>query len=80
MAERVNQHKNPIIGSNIKRLRNERHLRAVDVIAKLNLLGVDISTGTFCKVESGLNNPSVDLLMKLTEIFQCDYNEFFKTE
>ena len=79
MAERVNQHKNPIIGTNIKRLRTEQNLRAIDVIAKLNLLGIDISTGTFCKIESGLNNPSVDLLMKLTEIFQCDSNEFFKT-
>lgn len=78
MAERINQHKNPIVGANIKRLRTEQNLRAIDVIAKLNLLGIDISTGTFCKIESGLNNPSVDLLMKLTEIFQCDYNEFFK--
>lgn len=79
MAERINQHNNPIVGANIKRLRTEQNLRAIDVIAKLNLIGIDISTGTFCKIESGLNNPSVNLLMKLTEIYQCDYNEFFKT-
>lgn len=79
MAERINQHNNPIVGANIKHLRTEQNLRAIDVIAKLNLLGIDISTGTFCKIESGLNNPSVNLLMKLTEIYQCDYNEFFKT-
>lgn len=79
MTERINQHNNPIVGANIKRLRTEQNLRAIDVIAKLNLLGIDISTGTFCKIESGLNNPSVNLLMKLTEIYQSDYNEFFKT-
>ena len=65
MTERINQHNNPIVGANIKRLRTEQNLRAIDVIAKLNLLGIDISTGTFCKIESGLNNPSVNLLMKL---------------
>lgn len=79
MAERVNQHKNPIVGSNIQRLRKERHLKAVDIIAKLQLEGLEINTGTFSKVENGYNNPSVDLLIKLTKIFECDFNEFFKT-
>lgn len=79
MAERVNQHKNPIVGSNIRRLRKERHLKAVDIIAKLQLEGLEINTGTFSKVENGYNNPSVDLLIQLTKIFECDFNEFFKT-
>ncbi len=78
MAERINQYRNPLIGSNIKRLRKERNLKAVDVIAKLQLKGVAITTGTFSKVENGYNNPSVDLLIALTEIFNCDFNEFFK--
>lgn len=78
MAERVNQHKNPIVGSNIRRLRKERHLKAVDIIAKLQLEGLEINTGTFSKVENGYNNPSVDLLIQLTKIFECDFNEFFK--
>lgn len=78
MAERINQHKNPIVGSNIRRLRKERHLKAVDIIAKLQLEGLEINTGTFSKVENGYNNPSVDLLIQLTKIFECDFNEFFK--
>lgn len=78
MAERINQYRNPLIGSNIKRLRKERNLKAVDVIAKLQLKGVTTPTGTFSKVEHGYNNPSVDLLIALTEIFNCDFNEFFK--
>lgn len=78
MAERVNQHSNPIVGSNIKRLRNERNLKAVDVIAKLQIKGVNVTTGIFSKVENGRNNPTVDMLIALTEIFSCDFNEFFK--
>lgn len=78
MAERVNQHRNPIVGSNIKRLRSERNLKAVDVIAKLQIKGVNVTTGIFSKVENGRNNPTVDMLIALTEIFNCDFNEFFK--
>lgn len=78
MAERVNQHTNPIIGTNIRRLRKERGLKAVDVIAKLQLQDINVNTGIFSKVEKGRNNPTVDMLIALTDIFQCDFNEFFK--
>lgn len=76
--ERINQSKNPLVGSNIRRLRKERNLKAVDVIAKLQLKGIPITTGTFSKVENGYNNPSVDLLIALTQIFKCDFNAFFQ--
>jgi transcriptional regulator with XRE-family HTH domain len=78
MAERINQHLNPIVGGNIRRLRKENELKAVDVIAQLQLREVNVTTGIFSKVENGLNNPSVDMLIALTEIFRCDFNEFFK--
>ncbi|RHQ74983.1 XRE family transcriptional regulator [Firmicutes bacterium AF22-6AC] len=78
MAERINQHNTPIVGTNIRRLRKERGLKAVDVIAKLQLLDINVNTGIFSKVEKGRNNPTVEMLIALTEIFQCDFNEFFK--
>ena len=78
MSERINQHLNPLVGSNIKRLRKEKRMKAVDVIAKLQLMNVYVTTGIFSKVENGRNNPTVDMLVALTEIFDCDFNEFFK--
>jgi transcriptional regulator with XRE-family HTH domain len=78
MSERLTQTNRPIIGSNIKRLRTERNLRATDVIAKLQLKNIKVTTGIFSKVEHGRNNPTVEMLIALTEIFQCDFNEFFK--
>ncbi len=78
MAERVNQHLNPLIGTNIKRLRKERNMKATEVIAKLQCENVNVTTGIFSKVENGYNNPTVDILIALTKIFKCDYNEFFK--
>lgn len=78
MAERVNQHLNPLIGTNIKRLRKERNMKATEVIAKLQCENVNVTSGIFSKVENGYNNPTVDMLIALTKIFKCDYNEFFK--
>ncbi|RKI42439.1 XRE family transcriptional regulator [bacterium D16-51] len=80
MAERVNQHKNPIIGKNIRRLRKEHGMKSIDVITKLQLKGMNINIGTFSKIENGYNNPSVDLLIALTDILDCDFNAFFDTE
>ena len=78
MAERINQHSNPIVGRNIRRLRKERGLKAVDVIAKLQIKDVNVTTGIFSKVENGRNNPTVELIIALAEIYNCDFNEFFK--
>lgn len=76
--DRVNQRTNHLLGSNIKRLREYNKLRNIDVITQLQLRGVSISSSTYSKVEMGLNNPSVDMLIALTNIFKCDFNEFFK--
>ncbi|MCB6415747.1 helix-turn-helix domain-containing protein [Faecalimonas umbilicata] len=76
--ERVNQRTNHLLGENIKKLRKAKGLRNKDIVAQLQLKGVEISTGTYSKVEMGINNPSVDLLIALTEILSCDFNAFFQ--
>jgi transcriptional regulator with XRE-family HTH domain len=75
--EKVKQSDKPIIGKNIMRLRIQNHLRNVDVVAKLQLAGVEISTSTLSKIERGYSNPTVRMLIALTEIFHCDFNAFF---
>lgn len=76
--ERVNQRTNHLLGTNIRKLRIQKGLRNRDIVAQLQLRGVEISTGTYSKVEMGLNNPSVDLLIALTNILGCDFNAFFE--
>ena len=77
MAKRINQHLNPIVGTNIRRLRKEQGMKATEVIARLQLKDINVTTGIFSKVENGWNNPTVDMLIALTDIFKCDFNEFF---
>ena len=76
--ERINQRTNHLVGTNIKKLRMEKGLRNKEIVTQLQLRGVAISTGTYSKIEIGLNNPSVDLLIALTDIFSCDFNAFFE--
>ena len=76
--ERINQKTNHLIGNNIRDLRLKKGLRNKDIVTQLQLQGIDISTGTYSKIETGLNNPSVDLLIALTDILSCDYNAFFQ--
>lgn len=76
--ERINQHKDHLLGKNIRRIRLDRNIRTKDVVAQLQLYGVEICRTTYSKVEMGTSNPSVPLIMALKEIFNCDYAEFFE--
>ena len=76
--DRVNQRENHLLGENIKRLRIEHNLRNCDVLAQLQLRGVDIARSAYSKIEIGLNNPTVDLLIALADFYQVSFDEFFK--
>ncbi|HBB45230.1 MAG TPA: XRE family transcriptional regulator [Blautia sp.] len=78
--DRVNQRTNHLLGQNIRKLRLKKNIRNKDMVAQLQLHGIEISTGTYSKVELGLNNPSVDLLIALTDILDCDFNAFFNMD
>lgn len=65
------------IGKNLKKLRRSKGLKQKDVIARLQLLGIEISTYSYSRIENGKQNPTVSLLKGLTEIYECDYNKFF---
>ena len=78
--DRVNQRTNHLLGQNIRKLRLKKNIRNKDMVAQLQLHGIEISTGTYSKVDLGLNNPSVDLLIALTDILDCDFNAFFNMD
>lgn len=77
-TEKIMQGDMPIVGANIKRLRKKRQMRNIDVIIQLQLTGMACSSSTLSKIERGRSNPTVALLIALTDIFQCDYNAFFE--
>lgn len=78
-TERIRQGGSPIIGFNIRRLREQKHLRNMDMVAKLQLEGTPISTSTLSKIEKGSCNPTTAQLVALRKILGCDYSDFFQT-
>ena len=63
------------IGGNIQKIRYSRKLTQDQVIAKMNLMGIQISKSTYAKLET---NIKVSELMAMKEIFECEFNDFFE--
>ncbi len=65
------------IGSNIQELRKEAKLTQDQVIAKMHLMGLEISKSTYAKIETNRMNIRVSELVALKNIFHASFNDFF---
>ena len=65
------------LGANIRCFRMEKHLTQEQTVAKMQLLGVDISRGTYSQIECGIVNIRVEDLLALREIFDVEIGQFF---
>lgn len=77
-TERIKQGDLPIIGRNIRRLRKWNRMRSSDIVAKLQLEGISITTSTLRRIEQGSGNPTTAQLIALRKIFGCSYSDFFR--
>ena len=75
MAQKIKQ--DIIIGQNIRILRMQAGYTQEQVIAKLQLRGIDISRSIYSQIECGTYNIRVSELIALSELFGTDYNAFF---
>ncbi len=66
------------IGKNIQKLRYQNNFTQDQVIAKLNLMGLNISKSTYAKLETNRMNIKVSELVALSKIFKTDINAFFE--
>ena len=65
------------IGSNIRKFREKAEIKQVDMIAKLQVEGIDISVFSYNRIEKGTQNPTVSLLLTLCSLLHCDMNDLF---
>ncbi len=65
------------IGQNIQILRRKAGFTQDEVIAKMHLMGLNISKSTYAKLETNRMNIRVSELVALSIIFKSDFNEFF---
>lgn len=65
------------IGGNIRLQRERMGLKQTEMVARLQLLGCDISVYSYNRIEKGSQNPTVSQLLALCQIFSCDINCLF---
>lgn len=65
------------IGSNIQKARKLKGFTQDQTIAKLQLMGVEISRSTYAKIETNRINVRTSELIALASIFDVDINFFF---
>ncbi len=66
------------LGKNIQKIRKSNKLTQDQVIAKLNLMGIQISKSTYAKIETNRMNIKVSELIALKQIFNVSFEEFFQ--
>ncbi|HHQ1002831.1 TPA: helix-turn-helix domain-containing protein, partial [Listeria innocua] len=65
------------IGKNIQQLRNDCKMTQDQVVAKLNIMGLNISKSTYAKIETNRMNVRVSELVVLKTIFNTGFDNFF---
>ncbi len=65
------------IGSNIRKFRTENNLTQEQTVAKMQVLGIEISRSSYAQLECGLYNIKVQELLALAEIFHIPVASFF---
>lgn len=66
------------IGNNIRKYRLQNKLTQEQTVARLQLLGVEISRGTYSHIECGIDNIKVEELLALAEVFHVTVADFFE--
>lgn len=65
------------IGRNIQTIRMKKGLTQMDVVAKMQMMGSNISRSTLANIETGRRNIKASDLKALKVIFDIQYEEFF---
>ena len=66
------------IGQNIRRIRNQKKMKQTDAVAKIQLMGVDITRESLGKIERGVQHIYASQLQALKKILDTSYDELLK--
>ena len=76
--QKIRQDKSGSIGGNIRRLRMSVNMTQESVIAKMQLMGCEITRSIYSQIEGGTYNIRVIELAALKIIFDVEYSAFFE--
>lgn len=75
MEQKIRRDRN--MGSNLRRLREARHISQEKLCAELQRRSCDIGRTTYAKYEAGQLNIRASVLIELKKFYGCAYDEFF---
>lgn len=75
--DRIIQVNDIAIGKNIARMRKSMNIKQTDMVARLQINGIDISIYSYNRIEKGTQNPTVSFLFSCCHILECDMNTIF---
>ncbi len=66
------------IGENIKAIRKQKKIKQIDVVRKMQLMGIDITRESLVKIERGIQHIYASQLKAIKEILDTSYDELLK--
>ena len=66
------------IGKNIKEIRKQKKIKQIDIVRKMQLMGVDITRESLVKIERGIQHIYATQLKAIKEILDTSYDELLK--
>ena len=76
-VDRIIQVNDIDIGKIIARIRKSMNIKQTDMVARLQINGIDISIYSYNRIEKGTQNPTVSFLFACCHILECDMNTIF---
>lgn len=76
-VDRIIQINDINIGKQITHLRKSLNIKQTDMVARLQIVGIDISVYSYNRIEKGTQNPTVSFLLACCKILNCDMNTLF---
>lgn len=66
------------IGRNIKNIRKEKKIKQIEVVRKMQLMGIDMTRESLVKIERGIQHIYATQLKAIKEILDTSYDELLK--
>lgn len=78
MSEQKIKQDNISIGKNIRDIRKAKGIKQIDIVSKMQLMGVDITRESYVKIERGIQHIYATQLKAIKEILDTSYDELLK--
>lgn len=66
------------IGKNIKEIRKQKKIKQIEIVRKMQLMGIDITRESLVKIERGIQHIYATQLKAIKEILDTSYDELLK--